>query len=487
MQPDEQPFLDNWAYLKTELNWLDRLLSLAIARQRKETKEVNQLSRSPVDRATSHWWKGLISLDETAAYDSPVAKPHPIAAAKHSYQQQLEAKIRASQARGITLGLPLLRDRLSLSLFEKNLVLLALAPEISRRYARLYNYLQATDRLDPYSLLTVDLALRLLCRNDSEWQAARQALAADSTLVRTGLVAMASLSTEPFLAHPIKLAETIVDYLLSDQPDPHRIEKFLQPNCSIDLASVAWQLIPPQVTESDLWAKLILPAPLLKTLRHLGDRLQFAEQVDHLWGFAQATPAPKNIALLVGAPGTGKTLAARAIAQTLQTPLTIIDLATIPSFELPHLLPKLIDQAPSLLLLKSAQAVFGHNSNLTESDRQQFFNQCRATQALILFSIHQKQSLPIRWRQHCQLVLEFPFPNSQSRLQLWQQAFPAQVPLNQTIDWQQLANLPLTGGEINAIAHEAAIFAAAESAIDLNLNHILQAHQLQYSQSKRRP
>ena len=30
MGVDLLPFADNWAYLKTELNWLDRLLMLAI-------------------------------------------------------------------------------------------------------------------------------------------------------------------------------------------------------------------------------------------------------------------------------------------------------------------------------------------------------------------------------------------------------------------------------------------------------------------------
>ena len=55
-----EPFASNWAYLKVELNWLERLLMVSAARQRKETRDVNRVARSAVDRATSHWWQGLI-------------------------------------------------------------------------------------------------------------------------------------------------------------------------------------------------------------------------------------------------------------------------------------------------------------------------------------------------------------------------------------------------------------------------------------------
>ncbi len=66
MQSDSvEPFLDNWTYLRTELAWLDRVLGLAIARHRKEAKEIERFAHSRVDRITSHWWKGLVSLEET--------------------------------------------------------------------------------------------------------------------------------------------------------------------------------------------------------------------------------------------------------------------------------------------------------------------------------------------------------------------------------------------------------------------------------------
>ncbi|MBD0268439.1 MAG: hypothetical protein ICV77_09105, partial [Cyanobacteria bacterium Co-bin8] len=63
------PFADNWAYLKTELSWLDRLLMLAVARQRQDVKEVDRIARHSGERATSHWWKGIITLEGQSGHD----------------------------------------------------------------------------------------------------------------------------------------------------------------------------------------------------------------------------------------------------------------------------------------------------------------------------------------------------------------------------------------------------------------------------------
>jgi hypothetical protein len=122
-------------------------------------------------RGLAYWWKGLISIEGEVAGDSPADTARRRSTVKLSYQQQMESRIQATTQKGITLGLPALCQRLQLTTFEKNLVLMALAPEISRRYGRIYNYLQDTEQAG--GLPTFDLILRLLCRNDVEWRSAR--------------------------------------------------------------------------------------------------------------------------------------------------------------------------------------------------------------------------------------------------------------------------------------------------------------------------
>ncbi|NJL85926.1 MAG: hypothetical protein HC886_08020 [Leptolyngbyaceae cyanobacterium SM1_1_3] len=119
MSAKATPFADNWAYLKTELGWLERLLLTAVAKRRQENREVNRIAQSPADRVTSHWWKGIITLNQPAFHDDCRVPAKIPGSAKQSYQQLLEARIQASQSQGIALGLPALCDRFGLSTAEK--------------------------------------------------------------------------------------------------------------------------------------------------------------------------------------------------------------------------------------------------------------------------------------------------------------------------------------------------------------------------------
>ena len=156
------PFANNWAYLETELSWLERLLLVAVSQQRKNLKSVTQVAKTPSDKATSDWWQGLIAV-KNRAYDD--AAPKSGERSSLGYQKTLDKRILLSRASKVSLGLPTMQMVLGLSLFEKQLVLMALAPEVQVRYGRLYHYLQTGTHCTLGALPTVELALRMLCRN----------------------------------------------------------------------------------------------------------------------------------------------------------------------------------------------------------------------------------------------------------------------------------------------------------------------------------
>lgn len=465
-----EPFADNWAYLKAELIWLDRLLSMTVARQRKETKDVDRFARTGADRATSHWWKGLVSLEGTAAYDSPAETPVRPAAPKASFQQQLEAKIQVSQEQGIPLGLPMLRDRLHLSQFEKNLVLIALAPEISRRYGRLYGYLQEPEPPGwaGAGWPSVDLLLRLLCRTDRDWQQGRQHLTIAAPLVQQGLVEIVG-SPLPFLSRSVKLCDRLTDYLLAELPSLDYLETLLGTTGRDQSLLQVWQ---PAGDDPQLsWSNLVLPPPLLESLRHLGDPIRQSVQLDR-WGFDSA--AAGTVALLDGPPGTGKTTAARTIAQSLTLPLFWADLRSLHPTDFPALLRQIEQRSPQILLLKNAHLWLGRSSSLPPSDLHRLLDQRCQSPCLTLFSLERSQAVQPQWRQRLDRTLTFPLPDEHSRLRLWQAAFPTQVLLDTGLDWQQLARqFSLSGGEISAIARAAASLLATEASEPaLTLTHI---------------
>jgi hypothetical protein len=484
IEPIEK-FADNWAYLKTELNWLDRLLMLAVARQRKETKEVDRIAQSRADRVTSHWWKGIISLEGGGSYDEHRKTSPIVSVTKPSYQHQLEERVRTTRHQGIVLGLPLLCDRLGLTVFEKNLVLMSLAPEVNRRYSRLYRYLQGEDPIKT-DLPLIDLMLRLLCRNDQEWRDARNRLTATAPLLQHRLITLLPPNADTLLNQYPQLDNHLIDYLLSEKPTAQELEDQLQGST----APVPTHLV--SIRTAIAWSDLVLPASLLASLQHLVQRIDAQSQLK-AWGFEQANqaaaarpesqilaePLQGRIALLAGAAGTGKTMAAEAIAAELNMPLVSLDLATLSPKAYAETLEQLVHQRPNLLLLQSAHLWFGRASAIADAKLAQFLDRRRRFLGITILETRANHAIRPYWRQQLHPTLIFSLPNCSDRLRLWQKAFPAQVPLTLDLDWNRLAQVPLSGGEIRAIACEAAICFAISGESCLNLSHLATAFQQQ--------
>ncbi len=444
-------FRDNWGYLRTELNWLDRLLRVAVARRQQEKQAINRVAKTPGDRVSSDWWKGLVTLEGNIGHDELGKREiFPPQAESLSYQQQLQEKIKVSHQQGIKLGLPMLCDRAHLTLFEKQLVLASLAPEVNRRYSRLYQYLQDDNQTE---LPTVDLILRLFCRGDNQWRDARNRLINQSPLTQLGLVEFLPTHSETFLQSRVKLADRLINYLLADHPAPDTLTKLLHP----DLPSLNTYL------PHKLWSDLILPSHLQQQLKKLSQAWQFQDRVAQLW-FPQKRVSPGQIALFVGESGTGKTAAVEAIATELHQPITCIDLnhALFP----PAQFSPLWETQPPILLIKSAQHWL---KRIYEAELRQFLYRLQQQQTLTIFTLHPPfagtASLTQWIRQGIiHHVLNFPIPNKEDRCQLWQQVFSPEIALSPTLSWEDLAERwLLTGGEIEAIAYQATFFATIEA------------------------
>ena len=480
--PAEQAdgFADNWNYLRTELHWLDRLLMGAVARQRKETKEIDRVSQSKADQATSHWWKGLITSEGNAAYDE---YRQPNSSPKTGYQSQLEAQIQSAQQQGILLALPSLRERLGLTLFEKNLVLMSLAPEVNRRYARIYRYLQGEED-SRNNLPTLDLVLRLLCKNDQEWRNARQLLVCQSRLLRYKLLDLLSVQTDSLLNAPLKLAVPLVNYLLAEQPTAQALDELLTahgllsatvPQVRVVSRSATLQWLQQKPLSSDLPPlTACLPEATQTTLNSMEQRIQGYSKAIQQWQIpAKTLVSPGLIALLTGANEADKTIAAMTLSAGLQKPLLQANLAQIDPLNYADLLKEITVAAPSVLLIQSAELWLKRSSLLSAAMLHQFWAERRRIPAMTLLSVTQPAAVPRYWRQQCDRCLLFEQPDAVTRAQIWQQAFPAEVPLSAEINWPGLAVLPLNREEILAMAHESLAYAAAEAAEAVGLDHIL--------------
>ena len=485
MGVDLMPFADNWAYLKTELAWLDRLLMLAVSRQRKETKVVEKVATTAVDRVSSHWWKGVISVPNPAYDDCRV----PPAALKPKckpmgYQHQLERRIKVSAQSEVVLALPSLRNYLNLTLFEKNLILMVLAPEVNRRYGRLYRFLQTGDEKSSASdLPMVDLGLRLLCRNDLERRRARARLSGPGSLIDKRILHYVAPRPSTRLSSYLQLSDEWVDYLLAEAPDQKVLfERLATPTPVLALPAPTAATRAVKITQPTAsWDQLILPAPILSQLQGIGQQASASLSARSLSAQELSSQslssqvAKGTIALLVGEHGTGKTMAAGAIATSIRQSLSTVDLSQVAPEDWLAVLNSLDASRYPMLLVKSAPIWFGRDRDLSQTHLRQWLHQRQLSPGLTLLSARYVHTVQARWRQQLDATITFPIPHKAARKMLWRQAL-AGITCSDKIDWMLLAaQLKLPGGLIGAIAQDAIIIAQSKNAKNITFSHIQQA------------
>jgi ATP-dependent 26S proteasome regulatory subunit len=89
-----------------------------------------------------------------------------------------------------------------------------------------------------------------------------------------------------------------------------------------------------------------------------------------------------------------------------------------------------------------------------------------------------KSALDPAFMRRLRFIVDFPFPSAVERKLIWQKVFPANVP-QEPLDFDRLARLNLTGGNIHSIALNAA-FLAAQSGERVALATVLVAARTEF-------
>ena len=208
------PYASDWEHLADELRRLDLLLERAVAagRSARTADPFEQLRGLVVSNV-----EVAALLAGAAAGAAPGAgPPGPELRAIDERLAALDRTIAGRLTAGGEPALTRLAHRFQLTPFETRALLLCLAPEVARRYDKLYAYLQDdVTRKRP----TVGLAVDLFCATPEERLAARAAFADGAPLVRHRLVRLTDVGQDgpqPLLGRALKLDERIAAHLLGD-------------------------------------------------------------------------------------------------------------------------------------------------------------------------------------------------------------------------------------------------------------------------------
>jgi SpoVK/Ycf46/Vps4 family AAA+-type ATPase len=287
-------YADSYEHIADDLHTLDLRLARCVDRMRQmrtalpeQNGAVRYISDIEVDM--------LLRLDVEPTRNQARISDAEMAA----WQTYVSERVSESLSQQVYLALPHLAQLFGLAWFELQTVVICLAPELRRKYDKLYAYLQDDiTRKKP----SIDLALELLCDTETERWRCRAYLIESARLFQAGILQATDDPQSPSgssgAAQFLKLDERILHFVLGHNALDKRLgdaARLLQPERSLD-------------------SLLIDPSTVARALRFIDAH------------FANPAPASKRFVLyLRGARGVGKRELAEALCDHLHCPLLYVD------------------------------------------------------------------------------------------------------------------------------------------------------------------
>ncbi|MFF1867647.1 AAA family ATPase [Streptomyces sp. CB03911] len=227
------------------------------------------------------------------------------------------------------------------------------------------------------------------------------------------------------------------------------------------------------------WDDIVLPPATEAALRRIESHVRHSAQVFDDWGFAARVGGRGNrrgrgvAALFCGPSGTGKTMAAEVLAASLDLRVMVIDLSQIISKwvgETSKNVAAVFEAAEcsgSMMVWNEGDAVWGTRGSVASAtDRHvnaevgDLLQRIETFSGFTVITTNLRHAIDPAFLRRFRFVVDFPLPSEAERHRLWRSAFPPQTPV-ESVRWEALAPLPLTGGSIRNVALGAAFLAAA--------------------------
>jgi ATP-dependent 26S proteasome regulatory subunit len=240
------------------------------------------------------------------------------------------------------------------------------------------------------------------------------------------------------------------------------------------------------------WDDIVMSAEQRQSLEYACDQMRFRKQVYEEWDYNRKYPYGRGLSvLLFGAPGTGKSMCAQVLANALNLELYRVDLSKVVDKYVGETEKSIsmifreakkcnvvlfFDECDTLFAKRSDDGGSGQASNNNKTAL--LLQEVEAYDGVSVLATNYKHNIDPAFFRRMKFIVEFQFPDPDTREILWNTTIPKNTPLAEDVDVRFLAErFEFVGGNIKNCILNAAFLAAGdpEAKGEVGMKHYLQA------------
>lgn len=239
------------------------------------------------------------------------------------------------------------------------------------------------------------------------------------------------------------------------------------------------------------WDDIVMSKDQRQALEYACDQMRFRKQVYEKWDYNRKYPYGRGLSvLLFGAPGTGKSMCAQVLANALDLELYRVDLSKVVDKyvgETEKSISMIFREAKKcnvVLFFDECDTLFskrsddgGSNQSSNNNKTALLLQEVEAYDGVSVMATNYKHNIDPAFFRRMKFIVEFQFPDPETRYILWNTTIPKNTPLAEDVDVRFLADrFEFVGGNIKNCILNAAFLAAADGSGDeVHMKHYLQA------------
>jgi ATP-dependent 26S proteasome regulatory subunit len=239
------------------------------------------------------------------------------------------------------------------------------------------------------------------------------------------------------------------------------------------------------------WDDIIMPPDQRQTLEYVCDQMTYRKQVYEKWDYNRKYPYGRGLSvLLFGAPGTGKTMCAQVLANALNLELYRVDLSKVIDKyvgETEKSISMIFREAKKcnvVLFFDECDTLFGKRTDTggagessANNKTAHLLQEVEAYDGVTVLATNYKHNIDPAFFRRMKFIVEFQFPDPETRYNIWKATIPKNTPLAEDVDLNFLAErFEFVGGNIKNCILNAAFLAAGDGdGQTVHMKHYLMA------------